>query len=160
MTTLMFERGAADGSNRERAEADAKMLGRVVSLATRADRDGGKASDDPVFRDQLAELWIDLEAIRFGSQRAGIAGLCTDHPGALKFMHKLVFSEFIQRLSRLACEMLGSEAMLWLDDANAPDNAEWPRAYMNSYGFTVGGGTSEIQRNILGERIMGLPKSK
>jgi alkylation response protein AidB-like acyl-CoA dehydrogenase len=160
MTTLMFERGAADSSNRERAAADAKLLGRVVELAKQAERDGGKAADDPLFRDRLAELWIDVEALRFSGQRAGIPALCTDHPGALKFMHKLVFSEFTQRLSQLACEMLGTEAMLWLDDPNAPDGADWPRAYMNSYGFTIGGGTSEIQRNILGERIMGLPKSK
>jgi alkylation response protein AidB-like acyl-CoA dehydrogenase len=75
-------------------------------------------------------------------------------------MHKLLFTEFTQRLNRLACEILGPEAVLWVGDDNAPDGAEWPRGYMNSYGFTIGGGTSEIQRNILGERVLGLPKSK
>jgi alkylation response protein AidB-like acyl-CoA dehydrogenase len=38
--------------------------------------------------------------------------------------------------------------------------AEWPRAYMNSFGVTIGGGTSEVQRNIIGERVLGLPKTK
>jgi alkylation response protein AidB-like acyl-CoA dehydrogenase len=66
----------------------------------------------------------------------------------------------MQRVGELATEMLGPEAMLWLGDPHAPDKAEWPRAHMNSYGFTIGGGTSEIQRNILGERVLGLPKSK
>jgi alkylation response protein AidB-like acyl-CoA dehydrogenase len=75
-------------------------------------------------------------------------------------MHKLLFTEFKQRLYRLACEILGPEAVLWVGDEHAPDGAEWPRGYMNSYGFTVGGGTSEIQRNILCERVLGLPKSK
>ena len=57
-------------------------------------------------------------------------------------------------------QLVGSEAVLWMGDARAPDNGDWPRAYLNSYGFTIGGGTSEVQRNILGERVLGLPKSK
>ena len=56
--------------------------------------------------------------------------------------------------------MLGPDATLWLGDPDAPDKAEWPRAYMNSFGVTIGGGTSEMQRNILGERVLGLPKTK
>jgi hypothetical protein len=79
---------------------------------------------------------------------------------ALPLMSKLASSEWGQRLAELACEMLGTDAALWLGDPNAPFSAEWPRAYMNSFGYTIGGGTSEIQRNILGERVLGLPKSK
>ena len=75
-------------------------------------------------------------------------------------MNKLVYSEFNQDLSELACEILGPEVQLWLGDPEAIDRGEWPRAYMNSFGMTIGGGTSEIQRNILGERVLGLPKSK
>ena len=160
MTTLMFERGAADTANRERAAQDLKMLETVVDLARRTNRDGRAVAENPIFRDRLAQLWIELEAVRLGTLRARVGGLTADHPMALPFMHKLVFSEWMQRLAQLACEMLGPEAMLWLGDPDAPDKAEWPRAHMNSYGFTIGGGTSEIQRNILGERILGLPKSK
>ena len=75
-------------------------------------------------------------------------------------MNKLVASEWNQRLAELACEMLGSDAMLGVDDPRAPDRGEWPRAFMNSFGMTIGGGTSEILRNIIGERVLGLPKSK
>ena len=160
MTTLTFERGAAESSNRERAEADAQLLEGLVALAQRIDRDGRRVADDPLFRDRIVELWIDLESMRLGSSRARVPGLTADHPQALAMMHKLVFTEFRQRLHRLACEMLGPEAVLWVDDPHAPDGAEWPRGYLNSYGFTIGGGTSEIQRNILGERVLGLPKSK
>ncbi|RMH43687.1 MAG: acyl-CoA dehydrogenase [Deltaproteobacteria bacterium] len=160
LTTLMFERGAADTANRERAEQDRKLLARVVDLARRRERDGEPVADDPVFRDRIAQLWIEVEALRLGTLRARVPGLVADRPMALPFSHKLVYSEWMQRLGRLATDILGPDAPLWLGDPNAPDGAEWPRMYMNSYGFTIGGGTSEIQRNILGERILGLPKSK
>jgi alkylation response protein AidB-like acyl-CoA dehydrogenase len=160
MTTLMFERGAADSANRERAQHDLALFDRVVELARKTTRDGAPVADDAVFRDRIAQLWIEVEALRLGAMRTRTAALCADHPGALAFSHKLVYSEWMQRLGRLATEALGPDAMLWLGDAHAPDKAEWPRAYMNSYGFTIGGGTSEIQRNILGERVLGLPKSK
>jgi alkylation response protein AidB-like acyl-CoA dehydrogenase len=159
ITTLLFERGASDSNNRDRSE-DARMFARLLSLARSVRRDGGRAIDDPVLRDRLADAWIDAEATRLGAVRSSIAGLSSDHPMALQMMHKLVFSELQQKMTRLACDLLGPEATLWMGDPNAPDGAEWPRAYLNSYGFTIGGGTSEIQRNILGERVLGLPKSK
>ena len=113
-----------------------------------------------MLRDRLAALWIEEESLRLASLRARVPGLNADRPQALRLMNKLVYSEFNQKLSELACELLGPESTLWLGDPNAFDRAEWPRAYMNSFGMTIGGGTSEIQRNILGERVLGLPKSK
>ena len=79
---------------------------------------------------------------------------------ALVAQRTQVTSELNQEITDLACEILGEDAILWLGDPHAPDGAEWPRAYMNSFGMTIGGGTSEILRNILGERVLGLPKSK
>lgn len=160
MTTLAFERGAAEGANRERADQDARRLQELVALCRRIHRDGRPVADDPLFRDRLAALWIDIESARAGALRAQIPGLCAEHPQALAMMHKLFYTELNQRLHRLACEVLGPEAVLWLGDTNAPDGAEWSRGYLNSYGFTIGGGTSEIQRNLIGERVLGLPKSK
>ena len=160
MTTLLFERGAAEGSGGGQATSSAESVQRIAALAKRARRGGGSAAEDPVLRDRAAGLWIEEEALRLASLRARIPGLNLDRPQALRLMNKLVYSEFNQRLSELACEMLGPESTLWLGDVNAVDRAEWPRAYMNSFGMTIGGGTSEIQRNILGERVLGLPKSK
>jgi alkylation response protein AidB-like acyl-CoA dehydrogenase len=159
MTTLAFERGA-EGQARERGSEDLALVWRVAELAARARRDGGPAIDDPVLADQLVSLWIEAEAIGLSALRARVPGLVADRPLALPFMHKLVFSELAQRATRLACQLLGSEAQLWMGDVRAPDAGDWPRAYLNSYGFTIGGGTSEVQRNILGERVLGLPKSK
>ncbi len=160
MTTLLFERGAAESSGRERAAGFARQMDRLARVARSAHRDGGAASDDAVVRDRLAQLWIESSAMGLSAMRSGVPGLVGDRPMALRMMTKLVSSEWNQRVTELACEVLGPDAALWLGDPNAPDAAEWPRGYMNSFGMTIGGGTSEIQRNILGERVLGLPKSK
>jgi alkylation response protein AidB-like acyl-CoA dehydrogenase len=160
MTTLTFERGAAEGSGGGNATASGGSVARVAALARRARRDGEAAALDPVLRDRLARLWILEEGLRLAGQRTRVPGLDSERPMALRLMNKLVYSEFNQDLSELACEILGPDVGLWLGDPEAVDRGEWPRAYMNSFGMTIGGGTSEIQRNILGERVLGLPKSK
>lgn len=158
MATLMFERGASGGGT-EAASQYREVLHRVVRLAARSPRDGAPALEDPVIRDRLAQLYIDVEALGLSSRRARVGGLVSDRPMALPMTTKLVFSEINQRLSELACEILGSDAGLWIGDEAAPDAGAWPRAYMNSFGMTIGGGTSEILRNVVGERVLGLPKS-
>ena len=161
MTTLTFERGAAEGTGGGSATPTAESVRAVVSLACRMRRGGRPAAEDPAIRDRLAQLWIEEEALRLTGQRARVAGLNLDErPLATRFMNKLVYSELGQRLTDFACEVLGPDAALWIGDPNAPDKAEWPRAFMNSFGVTIGGGTSEIQRNIIGERVLGLPKTK
>ncbi|CAG1006095.1 acyl-CoA dehydrogenase [Myxococcaceae bacterium] len=160
LTTLLYERGAAEGSGGGQASASGEGIRRVVSVARRAARENGSAAADPVFRDRMAQLWIEEEALRLSAMRMRIPALTADRPHALQLMNKLVFSEYYQRLTDLACEMLGPDGALWLGEPSAPDRAEWPRAYMNSFGMTIGGGTSEILRNILGERVLGLPKTR
>jgi hypothetical protein len=63
-------------------------------------------------------------------------------------------------MAQLATEIEGAAGSLYIADPKAPANARWPLAHMNSYGFTIAAGTSEVQRNILGERVLNLPKSK
>ena len=53
----------------------------------------------------------------------------------------------------------GASSTLFISDENAPDGGQWPYQYLNSYGMTIAAGTSEIQRNQLGERILGMPES-
>jgi len=160
MATLTFERGAAEGTGGGQATATAESVEHVARLARKSLRDGKPAASDPLLRDRLVQLWIEEEGLRLGAARRRVPGLNADRPLVLALMNKLVYSEYGQRLAELACEILGPGAALWMGDPHAPDGAEWPRAYMNSFGMTIGGGTSEIQRNILGERVLGLPKSK
>jgi alkylation response protein AidB-like acyl-CoA dehydrogenase len=160
MTTLTFERGAAEGSGGGNATSSGESTSRVAALAKRVLRDGRPAAEDPVLRDRLVELWIVEEGLRLAGLRARVPGLNAERPFALRLMNKLVYSEYNQDLAEVACQILGPEVQLWLGDAAAVDRGEWPRAFMNSFGMTIGGGTSEIQRNIVGERVLGLPKSK
>ena len=73
---------------------------------------------------------------------------------------KLNGSEISQDLHQVALGMLGMEASLYVRDPNAIDDGRWALGYMNSYTGTISAGSSEIQRNILGERVLGMPKTK
>ena len=72
--------------------------------------------------------------------------------------NKLNGSELRRRLTRFAISLQGTNANLYLGDDNAIAGGKWQRAYFNAFSGTIGGGTSEVQRNIIGERILGLPK--
>ncbi len=159
MTTLLHERGAADsaggggGGNLESRLAD------VLALAKRTPRGAACAWDDPVLRDRIVQLAIRVEALKQNFRRARVEALC-EQPLRLPLQGKVLITELQRDLAELALEILGPYASLYLGDPRAPDAAQWPLAYMNSFGSTIAAGTSEIQRNILGERILGLAKSK
>ena len=159
VTTLSFERGASEGSAGSSAGV-VDAIGGVIAMARGLRRDGKPVLDDAVVRDRLAALAIEEYAMRYSVLRSCIPGLTEDRPLAIPLMRKLVASEFNQRLSDFACELQGYAGALWLEDPAAIDNAEWQRSFLNSFGVTIGGGTSEILRNILGERVLGLPKSR
>ena len=73
---------------------------------------------------------------------------------------KLVGSELGQELNEVALGILGLRSSLYVGDDNAVDDGKWMLTYMNTYTGTISGGSSEIQRNIMGERVLGLPKTK
>ena len=160
MSTLMFERGQGEGGSLDVGAASGEVFKNLIHLCKTAMRDGEPAIEDPVIGDRLAQIWIDATAAHFNARRRSVKALAGPRPMATTMMSKLQASELNQRLQLLACDALGTEAQLWLGDEHAPDKAEWPRGYLNSYGITIGGGTSEIQRNIIGEHVLGLPKSK
>jgi len=159
MATLQFERGAAEGSAGGQG-GGAEQVAALVRLARTLTRDGEPVLRDPVVRDRLAQFWIEETALRANAARARVAGLVADRPEALPLMSKLASSEHGQSLADFACELEGDAAALWVGDSLAPQNAEWSRSYLNSFAMTIAGGTSEILRNILGERVLGLPKTR
>jgi alkylation response protein AidB-like acyl-CoA dehydrogenase len=159
MTTLTHERGAAESAGGGGGGESAHPVARLIGLARESFRDGAPASDDPVTRDAIVQHAIVAEGIRHNARRARVPALI-DHPMRLPLQGKVVLSEFIQSAARLGVDIAGARSTLYKRDPVAPDAGYWPLSYMNSYGHTIAAGTSEIQRNILGERVLGLAKSK
>jgi alkylation response protein AidB-like acyl-CoA dehydrogenase len=165
MTTLLHERGAgalvtpASGAKVGNEPPEASGAAALVDLARRCYRAGRPAADDPVLRDAIVKLLIRQRAFDEAPRRAEVPGL-VDDPMRLPLQRKLLVSELLQDTARLACTIEGMAGSLYLGDDHAPAGGQWPLAYMNSYGFTIAAGSSEIQRNILGERVLGLAKSK
>ncbi len=158
MTTLTHERGAAEGAGSGGGDS-VHPIQQLIDLARKSFRDGQSAASDPVVRDRIVQQAILSEAFRNNDRRARVPALI-DHPMRIPLQGKVSLTEFMQSNARLGMDIAGAASTLYkLDDA-APDRGYWPLAYMNSYGITIAGGTSEIQRNILGERVLGLAKSK
>ena len=159
MTTLLYERGAAEGAGSGGGISLDERIGQLISLAKRSKRDGKPAWDDAIIRDRIAQLAIRVEVMRQVHRRMRVETL-TDHPMRLPLQAKVTVSELMQDIAAVALEIEGPAASLYVGDPGAPDNGQWPLAYLNSYGFTIAAGSNEIQRNILGERVLGLAKSK
>jgi alkylation response protein AidB-like acyl-CoA dehydrogenase len=157
MLTLTFERGASGGQ----AGGLSRMylsVDDVVALARRTRRDGRPAIEDPLIRDQLVRFIIEDQGDRLCTSRSAIAALCSERPQAIPLSNKLRVSEHKRRLLQFALSLQGANASRWVGDAQAIEGGKWQRAYFNSFASTIGGGTSQIQANIVGERVLGLPK--
>ena len=158
MTTLTHERGAAEGAGSGGGDA-VHPIEQLINLARTSYRDGQALANDPVIRDRIVQQAITNEGFRQSQKRARVPAL-VDHPMRIPLQGKVTITELIQSNARLGVDMAGAASTLYKLDEAAPDAGHWPLAYMNSYGNTIAAGTNEIQRNILGERVLGLAKSK
>jgi len=118
-------------------------------LVTEARSGRGGALANPVFRQRLAQAYVEVELLRLVGYRSLTRLLRTGQPGVESSIEKVLGSETDQRLQELAMDVLGPAAML--DDG-------WRRAYLYSRSETIMGGTSEIQRNVIAQRLLGLPR--
>ena len=122
-------------------------------LALAADRGA-----TPTQREAIAREWIHLQALRVTAYRSLSALERTGIPGPEGSILKLQWSEANQRVTKLALELLGPDAQLLAP--NAPYGGYWTTQQLRSRGNTIEAGTSEILRNIVAERVLGLPKSR
>ena len=127
---------------------------RITETAKR--RCGGRVSD-PLLRQRLAQAHIEVDVLRLFGYRSLTRWLRTGKPGVESSMEKVLGSETDQRLQQLALEIIGPHAALWRG-SHAAEGGDFCNAYLYSRSETIMGGTSEIQRNIIAQRILGLPR--
>tara|TARA_R110002110_G_scaffold205066_1_gene416691 strand:- start:84401 stop:85603 length:1203 start_codon:yes stop_codon:yes gene_type:complete len=157
MQTLQYERGAEAGAAGGVAMVWVTVDAMIEQLRDMT-RDGEPLLDDPVIRDELVKLVMEEKAIALGDVRSHIAPLTTDYPGSLPLSHKLRFTESTRRMRQFAIGLQGAAGGLYVGDEQARQGGFWQRAYFNSFSATIGGGTSQVQANIVAEHILGLPK--
>jgi alkylation response protein AidB-like acyl-CoA dehydrogenase len=151
MTTLAHERGTFGVTLAARLAADFGRLVRTVA-AVGADR-------DPVVRRELAELYVAVQGLRYTGYRALATLERTGAPGPESSVIKLRWSQAHQRLCRLAVRVLNSRQAA--ENPAVPGWAEyWRRELLRSRASSIEGGTSEILRGIIAERVLGLPRSR
>ncbi|MDG2495173.1 MAG: acyl-CoA dehydrogenase family protein [Alphaproteobacteria bacterium] len=158
MQTLEYERGARSGQ----AGGHVMMLSDpndIIALARSAQLNGKLAIEDQAVREELVHLMTEARALGLASRRDKLQPLTQDRPMSLALGSKLSSTDFYQRLNAFAITLQGTRAAYYVGDESAHDNGIWQRGYLNSFSATIGGGTSQIQRNIIGEHVLGLPKS-
>ena len=157
MKTLTYERAVTGGQ----AGGVASMTvsaSEVVELARNAMRDGRLAIEDPLVRDQLVSFLIEEKGMDLNNKRAKIPALISEWPASIAMSRKLTGTEWRRRLNQFAVTLQGANASLCVGDTKAVDQGRWQRGYFQAFSGTIGGGTSQIQKNIVGERVLGLPK--
>jgi alkylation response protein AidB-like acyl-CoA dehydrogenase len=136
-----------------------RQFARLVELARQIDRNGRPATEDPVIRQKLAQSYAEIEIMRLNQMRAVSRVMETGMPGPEGSIQKIFWSELNQRLQQVAMEVLGPYGQLTRASECAFDDGRWAYSYLRARGNTIEAGTSEIQRNIVGHFVLGLPKS-
>ena len=152
LTTLNHERGASIPYQRLR-----QMLEGLLVLSRRRSLDGPLAAD-AIVRQELAQLAIDIEVLRIGTYRNVGEIMRTGQPGPGGSMLKLFWSELEQRLMQLATQLEGPYGALDESAPQAFDEGRWQYGVLWSRAATIYAGTSEVQRNIMSQRVLGLPR--
>jgi alkylation response protein AidB-like acyl-CoA dehydrogenase len=157
MTTLMHERASLGVGLQVRSRIAVDDL-RTLARATQAN--GHSRADDAVVRQKIAQLVIEVEAMKFNSYRGLTQMLKGEEPGPEGSINKLMWSEVNQRIQETALEVIGPYGALAEGEERAPQRGRWSYAFLRARANSIEGGTSEVLRNILAERVLGLPRSR
>ncbi|HSY14882.1 MAG TPA: acyl-CoA dehydrogenase family protein [Jatrophihabitantaceae bacterium] len=157
ITTLANERTAIGRRNSQRGEGSISIAVREFADAAAA----GRATSE--YRDRLLRLWTEAEAARLTNMRATVQQ-GSAAPGPQGSIAKLRYAELNQAIYQLCVDLRGIDGMLVSDytlarpDRSSGGTADVRKAFLRSLANTIEGGTSDVMRNILGERVLGLPR--
>jgi alkylation response protein AidB-like acyl-CoA dehydrogenase len=155
ITTLMHERATLTFSRQLQSRV---ALADMLALARAWRRNGRPACADPLIRQELAQAVVDSAVIKYTAYRSLTKTLRGGVPGPEGSMEKLFWSEMYQRMLETALAIEGPYAQLIEGSRGVPDRGQWPHLFLYSRGRTIAAGTSEVQRNIIAERVLGLPR--
>ena len=155
LATLMYERLALGFGLQVRLRI---ALDGLVELARNTKKNGASVSKDPVLRQKLAQLWIETEVFKYTGARAITKLLKGELPGPEASTGKMMWVEGHQHLQELAMEIEGPFSQLMRGSQWAMADGLWQHTFLRSRANSIEGGTTEIQKNIIGERVLGLPK--
>jgi len=155
LTTLMYERLALGFGLQVRLRI---AMDGLIELARRMEKEGRQVTKDPVMRQKIAQLWIETESLRYMAARAVTKLLKGELPGPEASAGKMVWVDVHQRLQELAMEIQGPYSQLTKGSQRSLESGAWQYTFLRSRANSIEGGTTEIQKNIIGERVLGLPK--
>ncbi|HEY8616312.1 acyl-CoA dehydrogenase family protein [Phenylobacterium sp.] len=148
-TTLKHERGMLGDPNATEARLNA-----LIQLMREETVDGERIVDNPVFRDRLMQLQARVMAMKFN----GLRVMTDETAGLARLIVKLQGCELNHQVAALAIDALGELGILYHDGPHLRARGGWQRNYMFDLGLIIGGGTAQIQKNIIAERGLGLPR--
>ena len=152
MTTLSYERGISGGGGHE------PRLERLMELAKKFTINGHPASEDAWVRQQVAQIKIECEALKYTRYRALTRQLKGLPPGPELSMMRVSSADLLLRIEKFSSELLGGYATIDQSMEALPDAPTLLKHLLAVRASFIGGGTTEISRNIIGERTLGLPK--
>ncbi len=152
-TTLLHERNMLGSTVHTQ-----QLFNGVLRLARQRQRHGRPVAEDPVMRQRLADLMIRVEAMKYHAYRQLTDNIKRRPPGIGASINKLVSTELNHDIAAMALEIMGSYGFLARDSRHVIDRGAWPVEFMFSLGLIIGGGTSQIQKNIISERGLGMPR--
>jgi alkylation response protein AidB-like acyl-CoA dehydrogenase len=151
--TLKHERGMLGDPNAAKGR-----LAAITEIMKTETVDGQRIIDNPLFRDRLMQLQGRVLAMKFNGLRLLTAGITGEPAGLAAMIVKLQGCALNHQLAALAIDALGELGVLYHDGPHLRARGSWQRNYMFDLGLIIGGGTAQIQKNIISERGLGLPR--
>jgi alkylation response protein AidB-like acyl-CoA dehydrogenase len=152
-STLKHERGGLGDPNESEARFE-----KIVKMMEQETVDGSRLMDYPVLRDRLLKLQARMLSMKFNGMRILTHTIKNEDAGLAQWIVKLQGCELNHQMAGMAIDVLGELGILYDESPYLRDQGQWQYDYMLDLGLIIGGGTAQIQKNIIGERALGLPK--